>query len=258
MNCDKVADLEEEYLLGNLKVEEMKEFERHLKACVSCAKRLSGYEEVLGMMFGSLKPVAPSPRVRQAVLDQVEDLPQGPVITLEPKSRKTIWGRFGNNFGRILSPVAAVLVVGLTVATVFLSIQLQQVKNEQAQMQQVLDLASSPGSWIWPLTQPDVPFDASAPRARMYARPDSDLYLLTATQLQPPPEGQVYRAWYILNSTVDYLGDIKPDSNGNATLEVWNPDHRAADITGCFITREKAGSPPNQPIGPKFLAWKKG
>lgn len=257
MNCNEVADLEENYLLGNLKGEEMKDFERHLKACVNCAKRLSGYEEVLGLMFSSLKPAAPSPHIRKAVLDQVDGLPQGPVVTLERPPRKLIWGRFGHNFGRILSPVAAVLVVGLTVATVFLSIQLQQVKTEQAQMQQVLDLTSSPGSWIWPLTEPDVPFDAAAPRARMYARPDSDIYLLTATQLQPLPEGQVYRAWYTLNTTVDYLGDVKPDFNGNAILQVKDPGHRAADITGCFITREKAGTPPDQPTGPKFLAWKK-
>jgi anti-sigma-K factor RskA len=258
MNCDEVADLEEDYLLGNLKGEEMKDFERHLKACINCAKRLSGYEEVLGMMFGSLKPVAPSPHVRKAVLDQVDGMPQGPVVTLERPVRKPIWGRFGQNFGRILSPVAAVLVIGLTVATVFLSFQIQQVKTQQADMQQVLDLTSSPGSWIWPLTQPDVPFDSTAPRARMYARPDSDIYLLTATQLQPPPDGQVYRAWYTMNSTtVDYLGDVKPDPNGNAVLQVANPDHRAADITGCFITREKAGSPPDQPTGPEFLAWKK-
>lgn len=257
MNCDKVADLEDEYLLGNLKGEEMKDIERHLKACVNCAKRLSGYEEVLGMMFGSLKPTAPSPHIRQAVLDQVDRIPQGPVTTLERPVPKPIWERFGRNFGRILSPVAAVLVIGLTVGMVFLSFQLQEVKTQQAQMQKVLDLTSSPGSWIWPLTQPDVPFDSTAPRARMYAAPNSDVYLLTATQLQPPPEGQVYRAWYIMNTTVDYLGDVKPDPNGNAVLQVENPNNRPADITGCFITREQMGSPPIQPMGPKFLSWKK-
>jgi len=254
MNCDEVADLEENYLLGDLKGEEMRDFERHLKACISCAKRLSGYEEVLGLMFSSLKPVAPASHVRKAVLDRVGDLPQGPVVALDRRRPlKNSWG----GWGRILSPVAAVLIIGLTAATVFLSFQLQQARTEQAQVQQVLDLTSSPRSWVWPLTQPDVPFDSTAPRARMYARPDSDLYLLTATQLQPLPEGQVYRAWYILNTTVDYLGDFQPDQSGNAVLQVPNQDHRAADITGCFITREKAGSPPDQPSGPKFLAWKR-
>ncbi len=254
MNCDEVAGLEENYLLGDLKGEEMREFERHLKACLICAKRLSGYQEVLGLMFGAIKPVAPAPHVRNAVLERVDDLPQSPVVTLERRRpSKNTW----SGWGRVLSPVAAMLVVGLTVATVFLSFQLQQVKTEQAQMQQVLDLTSSPGSWIWPLTQPDVPFDATAPRARMYARPDSSLYLLTATQLQPPPEGQVYRAWYIMNATVDYLGDVQPDQKGNAFLQVPTTGHQAAYITGCFITKEKAGSPPDQPTGPKFLAWKK-
>lgn len=254
MNCDEVADLEENYLLGDMKGEEMREFERHLKACQNCAKRLSGYEEVLGVMFSSLKPVAPAPHLRKAILDRVDDLPQNPVVTLDRRRPfKTSWG----GWGRILSPVAAVLVVGLTVATVFLSFQLQQVRTEQAQMQQVLDLTSSPGTLIWPLTQPDVPFDPNAPRARMYARPDSNLYLLTATQLQPPPTGQVYRAWYTINTTVDYLGDVQPDQNGNAFLKVSNSDHRAAEITGCFITREKAGSPPDQPSGPRFLSWKR-
>lgn len=255
MNCDEVADLEENYLLGDMKGEEMREFERHLKACISCAKRLSGYEEVLGLMFGSLKPVAPAPHLRKTVLERVDGLPQqGQVVTLErPRRLKNNWG----GWGRILTPVAAALVIGLTFATVFLSFQVQQVKTEQAHMQQVLDLTSSPGSLIWPLTQPDVPFDPTAPRARMYARPDSDLYLLTATQLQPPPEGQVYRAWYTLNATVDYLGDVQPDRSGNAFLQVPNSDHRAADITGCFITRENAGSPPTQPIGPRFLSWKR-
>lgn len=253
MNCNEVAAVEESYLLGDLKGEEMKEIERHLKACLNCAKRLSGYEEMLGQMFGSLKPVTPAPHLRKAVLNQVARLPQEPV---KLDSRRHPFRRvFG--FGRILSPVAAVLVVGLALTSLFFGWQLQETQARQAATQQVLDLTSSPASWIWPLTQPGVPFDATAPRARMYARPDSDLYLLTATQLKPAPNGQVYRAWYTVGQTVEYLGDLQPDQGGNAVLKVANPDHRAASITGCFITRELAGSPPDQPNGPQFLAWKK-
>lgn len=254
MNCHEVAEFEDNYLLGDLKGEEMKEVERHLKACVNCAKRLNGYEEVLGLMFGSLKPATPAPHLRKAVLGRVIELPQEPVkLDSHRKPFKVIVG----GFSRILSPVAAILVIGLTISTVFLSFQLQQTNAKQAEMQQVLDLTSSPTSWVWPLTQPDVPFDPTAPRARMYARPDVNLYLLTATQLKPPPDGQVYRAWYTLNKTVDYLGEVKPDQGGNAVLKVANPDNTAAKITGCFITREKAGSPTDQPKGPYFLAWNK-
>ena len=254
MNCHEVAVVEDNYLLGDLKGEEMKEVERHLKACLNCAKRLSGYEEMLGLMFGSLKPVTPAPHLRNAVLNRVAELPQEPIrLDSRRKPFKNILG----GFGWILSPVAAILIIGLTISSVFLSFQLQQTNAQQAEMQQVLDLATSPSSWIWSLTPPGVPFDSTAPRARMYARPDSSLYLLTATQLKPAPNGQVYRAWYTIDKTVDYLGEVEPDQKGNAVLKVPNPDRTAANITGCFITKEKAGSPPDQPSGPRFLAWNK-
>jgi hypothetical protein len=255
MNCNEVAAVEESYLLGDLKGEEMKEIERHLKACLNCAKRLSGYEEMLGQMFGSLRPVTPAPHLRKAVLTQVAELPREP-IQLESR-RNNPFRRAFSGVGRVLSPVAAVLVIGLTMSSLFLGWQLQETNARQAEMQQVLDLTSSPASWVWALAEPNVPFDPTAPRARMYARPDSDIYLLTATQLKPVPEGQVYRAWYTIDQTIDYLGDLRPDQKGNAVLKVANPDHRAANITGCFITREKAGSPPDQPEGPRFLAWNK-
>ena len=259
MNCNEVAEVEDSYLLGDLKGEEMRDLERHLKTCLNCAKRLSGYEEVLGLMFSSLKPTIPAPHVRHAVMDRVAELPQTP--TREPiniETRRKPLRVISGGLGRILSPVAAVLVVGLAISTIYLSFQLQDANNRQTQAQQVLDLTSSPDTLVWPLTQPDVPFDPAAPRARMYASARSDIYLLTATQLKPPPDGQVYRAWYMLNQQVDYLGEVKPDQKGNAVLKVPNPDHAATgNITGCFITKEDAGSPPTQPNGPRFLAWNK-
>lgn len=259
MNCHEVAEYEDSYLLGDLKGEEMREVERHLKTCLNCAKRLSGYEEVLGLMFSSLKPTLPAPHVRQAVLNRVAELPQAQTqVPVKIETRRKPFKLLSGGLGRILSPVAAVLVIGLTISTIYLSFQLQDVNHRQTEAQQVLDLAAAPDSWVWPLTQPDVPFDPTAPRARMYASPQSEIYLLTATQLKPPPDGQVYRAWYMLNQKVDYLGEIKPDQKGNAVLKVPNPDHAATgNITGCFITKEAAGSPPTQPNGPRFLAWSK-
>jgi hypothetical protein len=254
MNCYEVAELEESYLLGQLKGEEMNHLERHLKACLSCAKKLSGYQEVLGIMFSSLKPAVPAAHLRQAVLNQVAQVAQEP-ISLD--SRRKPFRRVMGGIGRVLSPVAAVMVIGLTMSTLFLGWQLQEINARQAQLQEVVDLAASPVSLVWPLTEPGVPFNPAAPRARMYARPDSDLYLLTATQLKPAPQGQVYRAWYTIDKTVDYLGDLEPDQGGNAVLKVSSPDHRAANITACFITKEKAGSPIDQPSGPQFLAWNK-
>jgi hypothetical protein len=53
------------------------------------------------------------------------------------------------------------------------------------------------------------------------------------------------------------MGEVEPDQSGNAVLKVSKPDHAAAAITGCFITKENAGSPPDQPNGPRFLAWNK-
>jgi hypothetical protein len=249
MNCERVAEIEDSYLLGELDIEEMEHVERHLKTCTDCAQRLNGHEELLGRMFASLTPVAPAPQNRTAVLERVQIKTPKPL----PPARRQISGGWRVIYGTL----AAALVLGLSIWALALNIQLQDANSRQAELQSLLNLTSSPDSRVWLMTPPDVPFDQAAPRARMYVKPGNDEYLVTAINFKPAPAGQVYRVWYDHNQKTEYAGWLQLDNKGQASLKVKGTTESADEITRCFITLEKAGSPANQPGSQPLLLWKK-
>lgn len=246
MNCQKVAEVEESYLAGELNEATRTEVEQHLQQCKSCARRLSGYEEMLGRMFGSLAPVAPSLHLRSSLLAQVKPGRPAPVPLRRPVFR------LGWVYG-----LAAALVMSLSLWSFSLLGQLQEAKTVQAEAQRILTLTSAPDSFVWAMLSPDQPSGPTLPRARMYARPDSDLFLVTAANLRPAPAAQVYWMWYVRGTRPVSGGALQPDSVGNATLRITDPTRTPGEINTCFITLEKAGSEPTQPAAPPLLQWRR-
>src|SRR5689334_22208169 len=99
MNCSKVEELEDSYLLGELEEEEAAELEWHLQDCLSCTGRLATSNEALGRLFAAVEPVPPPARVRGALLDKVNALQTpapAPVIPIESRRRKRVgWPSIG-------------------------------------------------------------------------------------------------------------------------------------------------------------------
>jgi hypothetical protein len=253
MKCDQIAELEDNYLLGELERAEMEQVEQHLQVCQDCAQRLNGYEEMLGRMFATLEPVSLPAGSRTAVLQQLP-----PLVYRQPDQNrnKSQAGRWPKPY-LWLTGIAAALIIGLSAWALLLWGQLQEVQTRQAEAQRLLEVTGSPDSLVWVMLPPNTTFDAKAPRARMYARPGSELYLVTATNLAPLPTGQVYRVWYKLGDKIEYGGKLLPDSSGQATLKINSAASEANEISSCFVTQEKAEQPNGQPSTPPLLQWKR-
>ncbi len=259
MNCEYIAEVEESYLLREMEAAEMEQIERHLKQCPRCARRLAGYEELLGRMLVSLQPVTPPSAIRPALMAEVAGLPaplqlknKAPVQQPPPLRARRSW-----KFRLAYNLAASLLLLALAGLSLFTSSELQTVNARQVEAQKLLELTTSPDSWIWAMTQPDKPFTPTAPRARMYARASSDLYLITATNLPPPPPGYYYKAWYNHDDRLEFAGGLSPVGEGSYTLKVNDPTRSGAAITGCFINVEAKESSLSQPTAPPFLQWNK-
>ncbi|HEX2910877.1 MAG TPA: anti-sigma factor [Chloroflexia bacterium] len=261
MKCERVAEIEESYLLGELEETEMGEVERHLKNCLRCAQRIAGYEDLLGRMFVALEPVTPAPSIRKAVLAEAQVHPNNPQpISLPHKLpvRRAAWS--SGLFSPVFGAVAAALVLALAAWSIFLYTRLQDTSARPDVDGRLVDVAAAPDTLIWDMSSPNNKgsYNPNAPRARMYAKPGNDLYLLTATKMQPAPTGKVYVAWYAVNDKVERGGTLTPDASGNASLQIEDDQYQAGAITGCFITVEAADGNPLQPTAPPILEWKRG
>ena len=259
MRCEQVTELEQEYLLGTLSRQEEQDMTQHLSDCPDCAKRLAASEEVLGEMFAALEPVPPPVQVRENLLNEVKPsnviaLPQ--IGRNRANREKTDKPKY-NSWVLALGTMAAVLIVGLTVWVFSLSSQVEQNKQQVADTQQLLNLTASPNTITWDMLPVNsTQFDPTAPRARMFVRPDSPIYLVTAVNFQPPPSGSTYRVWYVESSQTKAAGSINPNPKGWGTLKVNDPGHDGANITSCFVTLESANSNAPQPTNPPLLEWK--
>jgi len=252
MKCEKVAEVEDSYLLGELEGEQMKQIEQHLKECSSCRQRIKGYEELLGQMFSSVAPLEPPASIREAVMAHATARQP----TKKEKSKRKYWP-FNSGFSPVWVVGVAAYSLALLALSLVLFLQVQDLNKSQEQNQKVLELTSLPDTLIWLMTPGDGPFNPTAPRARMYARQASDIYLVTAINFTPAPSGKVYKMWYVVGDKIESGGVISLDGRGTASLIINDPDHNTLKISSCYITLEDANLNNSQPTSPPLLTWKK-
>ncbi len=250
MKCEKVAEIEDSYLLGELEGSKMNQIEQHLKECASCRQRIHGYEELLGQMFKSVAPLEPPSDIRDAVIAHANQTAK------KEKSNRNLWP-FRSGFAPVLGAGIAAYSLALLAFSVILFLQVQDLNKQQEQSQKVLELTSMPDTLIWLMTPGDGPFNPTAPRARMYARQASEIYLVTAINITPAPSGKAYKMWYVIGDQIESGGVISLDGRGTASLIINDPDRNALKITSCYITLEDNILNSPQPTSPPLLSWKK-
>ncbi len=268
MTCEDINDIEEDYLNGVLSgTPEEERVTRHLKSCADCRKKLWAYQELLGRLFASLEPVPPPPYIKTALLDKLnpsaasgetQPVPtqpgSRPVRPDQPHLRRK-WLRWPV----LTQAVTVALVIGLGLWVFMLNLELQTTRLLQSQSQQLLTLAAAPDSAIWEMRTGQA-YDPTAPRARMYVQSDTNFYLVTASNFQPAPVGQVYMVWYVQSAQVQSGGKFIPNGKGQVDLKIVRPDLNTAraEITACFITLEKINGSTEQPNNPPIVRWNKG
>jgi hypothetical protein len=256
MNCTRVEELEDSYLLGELEGEEAAELEQHLGGCLACSSRITAQEEILGRMFAAVKPIAPPVAVRSALLEKVATLPQNtlaPVIPIQERRRKQI--RWPASIG-IAASVAAAIIVGLSLWAFNLLGDLDAANSQRIEAQRLFEYTSSADTRVWTMLTEDKG-NLDAPRARMYIRPGVNYFIVTASKLSPPPNGETYKVWMVRNSNgqpqkPEFVANLKPDSQGRSLVEVSNPSG-SDDINSCFVTLESPNS--MEPVGPELMVW---
>jgi hypothetical protein len=269
IDCTVVNELEESYLLGLLNETEMKQIKLHLSNCGSCRQRLTSYEELLGQLFSVIQPTPPHIQVRTALMTQIAKEQANSTVkvqvqvtdkTKSPNNKTTGrgWSIFPiqKNGWLVFNGLAAICLLVAVSWVVLINSQLQ---TQNQKMQQTLDLASSPESRVWTMLPTEnlayVAAKGPIPSAKMYVRPGSSLYLVTANHMPPLDTSQVYRVWYKQDGTTEFGANLNLDVNGNAWLQLNEATLKPTHIDTCFITVESASQPPSTPVIPPFLMW---
>ena len=261
MNCHRITQLEESYLLGDLEEIEMQKIRLHIEHCGSCNERIRAHEDLLGRLFSAIEPVSPPVYIRGQVVDKIkaikieESSPEKQIVSKKLK-RIAVKPVFKLGFAGLYSLAASLLFVVALSWVILLQNQLQDSKQVQAQNSQLLALTSSSDSIVWIMQAPGQKPGPTTPSAKMYVRPLSDFYYVTATHLQSLPDGMIYSVWYEKKGEVEFGGNLLPDSTGNANLKIVDLSHTGTQINRCFITLDKISDNHETPGGLPLLEWK--
>ncbi len=249
MNCSKVEELEDSYLLGELEEKEAAVMKQHIAGCPDCANRLAANQEILGQLFASVEPISPPPRARTALLEKISNVPPAALLSLPPPRRNWVNWAMG---------VAAALIIGLGLWVFSLQSSLNEVSSHQLEAQRLADYTSAADTRVWTMiTSEQDRTNPNAPRARMYIRDGSDYYYVTTSKIPPAPSGKNYKLWMVRGDNnptnqPEFVSNLAPDNQGRITVQLANPS-RSANITSCFITIE--GGEAGKPTAPVYLIW---
>jgi anti-sigma-K factor RskA len=203
------------YVLDSVPEHELRQFERHLTDCESCAQEVSELRETAARL-GVAAAVDPSSSLRSAVLNRIHRARQGPKIVA----------------ARIFAAAAAALLVVATALGVLVVRHSQVLEDSQ---QDTMAMAT--------ILQADDARVARKDGATLVVSHDQDRMLLLSGALPPAPEGQDYQAW-VVDDRYRSLGLITP--NGHITADVGGAEHVA-------VTLEPDGGSP-QPTSTAFLS----
>lgn len=260
--CESIQELMPEYALGSLLPDEAESVKDHARVCSVCHRELGAYELVVDGLLVSPAPIAPASLLRDRVMRAA-----GVVPVLTQRTRDGLG--FGAWLSSILSPAgglgrlsSAVAVVALLVA-VGAAFQSQQLQSDLTKMQVenqslrsateanrlVFSDALRPGAIVWQLRGTE---SAPTALASLYCRPEGRTGLLSATNLQPLPEGEAYQLWLIRDGQRTSGGMLTVNSSGRGYLVVEAPEP-FGEYQGVGMTVEPAGGSPS-PTGQRVLA----
>ena len=222
------------YALQSLSGDDAAEADRllteHVPGCSTCRETLLAFGAVaadLGLVAGSVEPP-------EMLLPRIER-------ELEPRTTRSRSGASWWNAGRIVAVAASIMLVvgvGGFVLTQDGSGGRQGVTLSQANLQQIEELAATPGAQTTSMG----PITEVAPSGL------EEFYLI-GRDVPQPPSGTVYRLWAMTADGAEYLGEFVPSSFGLVALRVVVDPEPIEDV---LVTVEPFDSVPSEPGAP---AW---
>jgi RNA polymerase sigma-70 factor (ECF subfamily) len=147
---------------------------------------------------------------------------------------------------RRLAPISAVLAIALAVGV---AVRLAAKREDLARDERALTMLTS--SDLVSLRLSAAEGIAPETHATYRFRPSGTMAVLTVSNFEAAPPGEIYRAWILEPSGWSLLGQLRPGTDGKARLIV--EGRFAARPQALEITRESAPGP--QPAGRVVVRW---
>ena len=217
MTCEQAIELLPDYLTGQLEASERKLVEGHLETCPACQEEEKQLRETFYSLSHSVAPVAPAPRVWQAIQTQI----LAPVVPPPtPAPRVPVWRVFA---------VFGVIMLGWVG---YLFYMYRTSSNEEVRI----------GRWQ---SQPQVKkleiksYSGEVVGTLMWMPDGRCLFVINKS----PPAGQVYQAWGRKESEPVSLGTFK-----GRTLE-YECEGKGFQRLGVTLEAEGGSARPTQWLG---------
>jgi anti-sigma-K factor RskA len=250
-------DLQEQatlYAAGAMTETERKEYARHLEEdqCVVCLSEVNELRATVSMTAFALPSAAPSPSVRQRLMEQARSgAPPKPVYSLPFVRRYWV---------QLVTSTAAIGAIGVALAANRANNELQrltQVLNSRIAQLEV-EIAEN-RTYIATLTSPDVRVVNLAGQGlnvqasgRIFWDQSKRKWLLYVRDLPPLPADKSYQLWFVPISGNPVSAVVfNTETNGSAEEAIDVPQGIAA-LKAAAVTTEPAGGL-TQPTGPFAL-----
>jgi anti-sigma-K factor RskA len=232
------------YSLGILDGEDERRVTAHLRHCPACATELETYQAVAGQLILGAPDVQPSPRLKAAILEQIQPSPrpadrQGEKPATVSGRSVPWWERWGEFFRRT-APAWGVASLALVLVLAVSNLLLLREVQRQAGLVNHFQIVSLVGT------------DA-APEAKgvLVISPDGRYGTLVVDGLPRLAQGKQYQLWLVKDQQRTNGGLISVGYSGYGALEV--ETKMALDqFTRFGITIEPEGGSP-APTGARVL-----
>ncbi|MFK9092191.1 anti-sigma factor domain-containing protein [Bacillus salipaludis] len=250
------------YIIGELSVNEMAQFEQHLITCNHCRKEVNSLKETWQMLSYDVEEMDVPKSLKAEVMDFIfqensteslvkakaaENVATSQVQEGELKKRGYLdWLKafLGKQFSPLSTGITAVLLLGL-IGLFWSNHQLKEnitvLENKASSQTQIVQTFDLKG----------LNLAAAASGSAYLLEEDRDTVLvIELSKLPSTKDEEVYQVWLLKNGNRQSAGTLKPDPNGNGIITSRLPKDLSFDDIG--ITLEP--NPNNtQPQGQKVL-----
>jgi anti-sigma-K factor RskA len=231
------------HALSTLDAADERVLSKHLAECDECRRELADWEATAASLALSANPMEPSPEVRENILTQIRSEKSGSESVSKvlrfKNTQRNLWNSLGS-----LGSIAAVIVFGALIVSVFV---LYQQNRELREQNEFFQLLTAPGSRMAELS--GTPEAANATAMLAYDR--NGRAMLITQGLPRAPEGKQYQLWFIVGNNPLPGKAFTPDISGRTMMKDEIPE--AARHSAIFaVTLEPTGGV-RSPTGSIYL-----
>lgn len=223
---ESIEELLAGYVLRSLSGEDATRADRllfdHVPHCLACRDSLAVFQAATADLSLIAMPIAP---------------PE----TLLPRLHRDLGAQGSRRRPFAILAVAASVaaVVGLASLTITQGVRARNTESRMNEVAQAFDFARQPGASM-------VQVDSSDPNAEpitAISEPKVQECYLVGRDIPTPPDGAVYRVWFVSGKSTAFATDFRPTSGLTVVHIKCDPSR----LDGIVISVEPAGSVPDEP-----------